>query len=82
MASERILAVGKIEDGQVVILTKDVVIEQLLSTITDDDWAAYEAYLDAQDAAWFAAQGIDVEAELQELQDDVEDRNIWRSGQW
>lgn len=70
MASTHILAVGKIEQGEVV-LTKHAYIEYLCSMTQDDEPA---------DGALQAT--IDYAAELQELEDDILDREFWAGGGW
>lgn len=93
MASTHILCTGKIEHGGEVILTKHSYIEYLCSLTQDDDesWqeeedkrenpCSYPDYpLDHNDGLLQVT--IDYAAELQELEDDMEDRAYWASGAW
>lgn len=70
MASERILATGKIVGGEI-ILTKHAYIEYLCSVTEDEE--PVDGTLQAT---------IDYAAELQELEDDILDREFWAGGQW
>jgi hypothetical protein len=53
-----------------------------LAEIPQSDRDELSAYLDEQDAAWLAAQGIDVEAELADLREDMLDREYHAGGGW
>jgi len=83
MATTRILATGKIVGGAIemdvavppFMLTKHAYIEYLCG-VADDEPVAHTPADGTLQAA------IDYGAELQELQDDMEDRAFWASGAW
>lgn len=81
MASTHILATGKIVGGAIemdvavppFMLTKHVYVDYLASSTNDVEFVGIDGALQA---------AIDYGAELQELQDDMEDRAFWASGAW
>ena len=75
---------------------KTAYVEFLVNQIPDQDWhpegSRLDRFLDEEDRLWWQqeeakyrasiARQVDYDAELQLLQDAIEDEDYWRSGCW